>query len=265
MIMKTAIAFFIALVTVAILTPFAIDENLAAYPTWLLLWIIPVLCFFAICVPLPIYALLLPRRQTRLVPLMLVGFLAAFFSWSLFRLLFLHLFLEHIGGSVYVTREWREWLTWVGSRNLFWQAVLMGVAGAMGGFVFWGARRLRALGGPVIPAPNRTLLASFGVVGASTAALSWIPGCGTVLYLVVGLTSASLVAGATSDYYADNHPVPVILVAFFLNVLVYGIPATLIWLVSRAKWGHVSGYVLLCWCAFYLASLFVLFPASECP
>lgn len=113
--------------------------------------------------------------------------------------------------------------------------------------------------------PNRALQASLGVVAASTIALPWVGGYGTVLYQLVGLNAWAIVAAATSQRYADLHHGSVLIVALLLNVTAFGIPATLIWGLTRVRWPSASVYMVLCWCAFYLASLFVLFPARDGP
>ena len=113
--------------------------------------------------------------------------------------------------------------------------------------------------------PNRTLLASLGVVAASTIALPSVGGYGTVLFQVVVFNAWAIVAAATSQLYADHHHAPVWILALLLNVALYGIPATLIWGLTRAKWPRASTWLMLCWCAFYLASLFVIFRATDGP
>ena len=113
--------------------------------------------------------------------------------------------------------------------------------------------------------PNRTLLASFGVVAASTIALPSVGGYGTVLFQVVVLNAWAIVAAATSQFYADHHHAPVWILALVLNVALYAIPATLIWGLTRTKWPRASTWLMLCWCVFYLASLFVIFRATDGP
>jgi hypothetical protein len=117
----------------------------------------------------------------------------------------------------------------------------------------------------VTPSPNRTLLASLVAVAASTAAFPWIRGYGTDLFQIVALGAAALVARVTSDAYADQHLAPVLAVALVLNLVLFGLPATLIWGVTRVRWKRFCVYALLSWCAFYVASLFLLFPATDGP
>jgi hypothetical protein len=113
--------------------------------------------------------------------------------------------------------------------------------------------------------PDRTFVASLGAVAASSLALPWVGGYGTVLFQVVVFGAWSLLAKMTSQIYADRHHAPLWLLALILNVLLYAVPATAIWAFTRKRWPRFSAYALLGWGAFYLASLFVLFPATDGP
>src|SRR5947208_3374105 len=94
--------------------------------------------------------------------------------------------------------------------------------------------------------PTKILLATAGLVGASTAVLPSVTGYGTILFQVVALGAWGIVAAVTSGLYADtHHPV--------------------IWLSGRRRWTSGSSVVILAWCTFYLASLFWLFPATDGP
>jgi hypothetical protein len=141
---RTAFAFLIAAVVVASLTPFAIDLELAPYPPQFVVWILPVVGIFTVAIALPIFISLSPLRQTQLLPLVAAGFVAAGLSFTLFELLFVHSSFEQIGGTVLVKDGWRTLAGW---RLLLQQISLMGVAGAIGGFAFWAARRLTIVGG----------------------------------------------------------------------------------------------------------------------
>jgi len=118
---------------------------------------------------------------------------------------------------------------------------------------------------PLVPSPSTALLATAGIVGVSTAFFPAVSGYGTVLYQVVALSGWALLAALTSDIYADTHDVPLTLAAVVINVLVFLIPSAVIWLVSRRHWPRACVVILLAWCAFYLLSLFVLFPATDGP
>jgi hypothetical protein len=102
-------------------------------------------------------------------------------------------------------------------------------------------------------------------VAVSTVALPWIGGYGTVLFQVVGLGAWSLLAQMTSRLYADRHHGPLWIIALMLNLLLFALPATAIWALTRTKWPRFSAYALVSWAGFYLACLFFLFPATDGP
>jgi len=113
--------------------------------------------------------------------------------------------------------------------------------------------------------PGRALAAGIAGVAASTAALPTVTGYGTVLCQSVVLTAWGLVAAVASGRYADLHHGPVWFVALLLNVGVFSVPALAIFFLARRRWPKVSSIGLLAWTAFYLLSLFVLFPATDGP
>ena len=113
--------------------------------------------------------------------------------------------------------------------------------------------------------PAKTLIATAGAVGASTALLPSISGYGTLLFQLVALGGWGIVAAITSDAFADAHHSWVWSVAFVLNLLLFLVPASIIWLYGRRRWPFACSMVLAGWCLFYLASLFVLFPATDGP
>jgi hypothetical protein len=118
---------------------------------------------------------------------------------------------------------------------------------------------------PVALSPGSALLATAGAVGFSTAFFPVVSGYGTVLYQVVGLSGWAILAALTSDLYADTHDIPLTLAALIVNVLLFLIPGTVIWFLLRRHWPRACVAILLVWCAFYLASLFILFPATDGP
>ncbi|MGH9645093.1 MAG: hypothetical protein ACRD3Q_22035, partial [Terriglobales bacterium] len=113
--------------------------------------------------------------------------------------------------------------------------------------------------------PNRTFVVSLSAVAASTVALPWIHGYGTLLFQIVVLGAWELLSKMTSQFYADRHHAPLWMIALVLNALLFAIPSTLIWALTRATWPRLSVYALMGWFIFYLASLFVLFPATDGP
>ena len=115
------------------------------------------------------------------------------------------------------------------------------------------------------PSPDQTLVATVGVVGLSSLFLPFVGGYGTVLFQIVVLNGAAIAARLTSSAFAVRNRELIWGAALLLNVAAFAIPAALIWLGSRKWWPGLSVGLLCGWCAFYLASLFVLFPATDGP
>jgi uncharacterized membrane protein len=113
--------------------------------------------------------------------------------------------------------------------------------------------------------PTKIFFTTVGAVGASTAALPSVTGYGTVLFQLVALGAWSIVAAVTSGAYADTHHPMVWAVALVLNLTLFVIPASGIWLASHKRWPVACAGAILAWCAFYLACLFWLFPATDGP
>lgn len=115
------------------------------------------------------------------------------------------------------------------------------------------------------PLPTKILMATAGAVGASTALLPSITGYGTVLFQLVVLGAWAIVARVASGAYADTHHAPVWILALVINVFLFLVPAATVWLLSRRRWPVACSIALVAWCGFYLASLLVLFPATDGP
>jgi hypothetical protein len=113
--------------------------------------------------------------------------------------------------------------------------------------------------------PRFTLLATTLLVALSTAVLPAITGYGTVLFQVVVFGAWVIVAKIASDTFADTHHTLVYSVALVPNVLLFLVPAVAVWLVLRKRNASLCSALIVCWCLFYLASLFVLFPATDGP
>jgi hypothetical protein len=113
--------------------------------------------------------------------------------------------------------------------------------------------------------PNCTLLLCVGVVAASTVVLPWVGGYGTVLFQLVALGAWGLLAAITSDVYADLHHGWLWLIALFLNLLFFLVPAVLWWLVTRRRWPSTASVGLVAWCAVYLSFLFIFWRATDGP
>ena len=115
------------------------------------------------------------------------------------------------------------------------------------------------------PSPDQALVATLGVVGLSSALLPAVGGYGTVLFQVVVLNAAAIAGRLTSDAFAVHNRELIWGIALLLNVVLFGIPAAVIWLVSRKWWPRLSVALICGWCGLYLAGLFILFPATDGP
>jgi len=113
--------------------------------------------------------------------------------------------------------------------------------------------------------PTKIFLAAACTVGASTVALPYVTGYGTILFQFVALGAWAIVASITSGFYADTHNPVVWSFALVLNLILFLIPATGIWLAARKRWPAWCSVVILAWCVFYLVSWFWLFPAASGP
>lgn len=103
------------------------------------------------------------------------------------------------------------------------------------------------------------------LVALTTAALYAVTGYGTVLYQIVMLSAWGAVAKIASPAYADSHAVPLLAATLVLNLVYFLIPAVPAWLVLRKRWPRTSAGVSALWCIFYVACLFILFPATDGP
>jgi hypothetical protein len=108
-------------------------------------------------------------------------------------------------------------------------------------------------------------MATLGVVGLSGVFLPSVGGYGTVLFQNVVLFGAAIAGWLTSEAFTLRNRELIWGTALVLNVAVFAVPATIIWLISRKWWPRVSVALLCAWCAFYVASLFILFPATDGP
>ena len=113
--------------------------------------------------------------------------------------------------------------------------------------------------------PTKVLIVAACMVGASTAPLLNVAGYGTILGQIVVLGAWFMVASITSGLYADTHHFVLWPVAVVLNLTLYLVPATGIWLAVRKRWPPWCSVVIVVWLMFYVASLFWLFPATDGP
>jgi hypothetical protein len=108
-------------------------------------------------------------------------------------------------------------------------------------------------------------LAACMVVAGSTAALPFVRGYGTGLFQLVVLGAWAIIAKLSSGTFADQHHGPLWVVAFLLNMLCFCLVAVPLWLVSRKRLPKLARILIICWTVFYLAMLFILFPATDGP
>ena len=112
--------------------------------------------------------------------------------------------------------------------------------------------------------PGRVLLGSAAIVMLSTVFLPWSGGNETVLGQDLMFSAYALAIRyiPPGDYAFFNHPL-IWIFGLVLNLLCFLIPAGLLYWIARRRWPRVSQTTLMVWCAFYLCSLFVLFPAPR--
>jgi hypothetical protein len=111
----------------------------------------------------------------------------------------------------------------------------------------------------------RAFLASCVLVALATALFPFISGYGTQLFQAVALGAWSLVAAATSNRVADLNHFAVWAVAAVLTLVLFAVPAAALLLVTRRRWPAASASLVIVWLVFYIASLFVLFRATDGP
>jgi hypothetical protein len=113
--------------------------------------------------------------------------------------------------------------------------------------------------------PKVLLLGSTVVVGATSALLPSVSGCGTILFQMVVLGAWGIVARISSGAFADAHHGPVWIVALLLNLGLFLVLALPVYLLTRRKAAGLGAVALVAWLAFYIACLFFLFPATDGP
>jgi hypothetical protein len=112
---------------------------------------------------------------------------------------------------------------------------------------------------------QRTFLGTVVAVAASSAALPSVTGYGTNLFQFVALGGWATVAAIASDAFADQNHIVVWSVATLINVVLFAVPAAVIYSLLRLRNQRACVVALLVWVAFYLSSLFFLFPATDGP
>jgi hypothetical protein len=77
-----------------------------------------------------------------------------------------------------------------------------------------------------------------------------VGGYGTDFFQIVIFGALNNVATMTSFTYADTHHSVMWPVTFVLNVILYLIPATGIWLATGKRWPALSSVAIFGWCVF---------------
>lgn len=112
---------------------------------------------------------------------------------------------------------------------------------------------------------DKVLFASSVLVAGSTAALPYVGGYGTRLFQLVVIGAWLIIERFSSGLFADQHHGLLWTVAFFLNMILFAIVAVPLWLLTRRQLPKLSPFLIMCWTVFYLAMLFILFPATDGP
>lgn len=112
---------------------------------------------------------------------------------------------------------------------------------------------------------DRAFVLLTAVVAMSTAVLPEVTGYGTQLFQVVVLGAYAILAMLISDQYADGNNAVVWVIALFTNVLAFWLIAAPLWALTRRRHQTIGVTVLVMSTVFYLAMLFVLFPATDGP
>jgi len=112
---------------------------------------------------------------------------------------------------------------------------------------------------------DRTFVLASAIVMVSAAGFPSVRGYGTQLFQVVTFTASTLLASLTSDTYVDEHHGVLWIIAAVVNVLAFWILAVPLWALGRKRAQAAVLPALAVFCAFYVASLFWLFPATDGP
>ena len=116
--------------------------------------------------------------------------------------------------------------------------------------------------------PIRILGISCAVVALTTAIFPLRCGAGGRFCLAPSESYRleHLVAGLRPrGKFADLHTSVVWPVAAVLNVLLYSTIAVPVWAVFRKRGARIASLATICWLLFYVAMLFILFPATDGP
>jgi hypothetical protein len=113
--------------------------------------------------------------------------------------------------------------------------------------------------------PDRIFITSAIAVALSTATFPYVPGYGTQLFQAVMLGAWSLIARLSSGQFADRHTGIVWVVTFLLNMIGFSSIGAPTWAIFRNRAPNFASILVISWTIFYVAMLFVLFPATTGP
>ena len=103
------------------------------------------------------------------------------------------------------------------------------------------------------------------LVAGSTLGLPYVRGYGTQLFQLVAFGAWSIIAHLSSGMFADQHHGLLWMVASLLNIVCFSVVGAPLWLLTRKRLPQASAFLVVCWTVFYVAALFVLFPATDGP
>jgi hypothetical protein len=103
------------------------------------------------------------------------------------------------------------------------------------------------------------------LVALSTVVLPSVTGYGTVLSQLVVLGAWALLAAMTSGAFADQNHVFVWPIAAIVNVILFAVPGSAVFWLLHRRAPQLCVVVLGGWLIFYIACLFLLFPATDGP
>lgn len=112
---------------------------------------------------------------------------------------------------------------------------------------------------------DRMFLSCSAVVAVSTVGLAYVTGYGTVLDQLVVLGAYAIIARLSSGMFAEHHHGYMWALAFLLNMIGFSVVAVPLWLFSRYRLVKWALFLSICWTAFWVAMLFILFPATDGP
>jgi hypothetical protein len=112
---------------------------------------------------------------------------------------------------------------------------------------------------------DKVFITSSLLVAGSTVGFPYVTGYGTKLFQFIVLNAWSVIAHWSSGRFADQHHCVVWVVAFLLNMVCFALIAVPLWLLTRKGLPEWYTFVNFCWTVFYIAMLFLLFPATDGP